>query len=333
MTRTATRRGMTRAVTQTGARGRGLAAAGVGLATALGLAAAPAAAGAQGWREQITRQINNSSMIASARRDGYGDAAGPFYDLVAGGSRKSLRVTLEAGQSYRVIGKCDNDCSDLDLRLYDENDNLVTSDVETDDQPIVSVTPRRTATFRVEVAMATCSTSLCGWGVVVMGTGQGTGPGGGKNVNAVNAVTTTSANSITPVASTGGGSGSSTAWRDQIRRQLETSSLLAGYRRDGYSESHTPFYDLVPSGARRSTTVRLEAGRAYKFVGKCDNDCSDVDFKLYDENDNLISEDTATDDVPLVSVTPRRTAQFRLEVIMASCRTSQCGWGVAIVAK
>jgi hypothetical protein len=83
------------------------------LAAALGGAAHPAAAAAQGWRDQISRQISNSSMISSARREGYGDAAGPFYDLVA-------------------------------------------------------VRPSRSASFRVEVGMASCRTSQCGWGVAIV---------------------------------------------------------------------------------------------------------------------------------------------------------------------
>jgi hypothetical protein len=141
--------------------------AGVLVGAALGAAGGPAEAGAQGWREQISRQIN-SSMIASARREGYGDAGGPLYDLVASGSRRSLRIPLAAGQSYRVIAQCDYDCSDVDFKLYDENDNLISEDSARDDVPLISATPRRSAPFRLEVTMASCSTRQCGWGVAIV---------------------------------------------------------------------------------------------------------------------------------------------------------------------
>jgi hypothetical protein len=67
------------------------------------------------------------------------------------------------------VGVCDNDCSDLDLVLYDADGDQVDSDVQTDDVPIVQVTPRETMRYRVKVLMPTCKTNPCWYGIGVYG--------------------------------------------------------------------------------------------------------------------------------------------------------------------
>ena len=48
------------------------------------------------------------------------------------------------------------------------------------------------------------------------------------------------------------------AWREQIRRQLASSTIVASLKSDGFGESHDTFYDLVATGA--SETVTIECG-------------------------------------------------------------------------
>lgn len=78
-----------------------------------------------------------------------------------------IRYRLDADVSYLFAGVCDADCSDLDLRLYDETGTLVDADVESDDNPMVKVTPRHSATFRLRVTMARCIDNPCYFGVAV----------------------------------------------------------------------------------------------------------------------------------------------------------------------
>lgn len=281
----------------------------------------PASAAAQGnWRDQVSRQISNSSIVSALRNDGYAVSHGPFYELVDRGSRQSLRLTLEAGRTYKAVGKCDHDCSDLDFRLYDENGRLVDSDIGSDDIPVVTVTPGWTGTFRLEVEMHACSTPTCGWGVAVFGSNGG----GGRSTTGTRVVSYPSP-APTPAPAN--------SWRDQVRALLASSNLIRGYRSEGYAESHATLYGLVESGGRQSMTVRLEAGRSYRIVGKCDHDCSDLDFRLYDEHGTLADSDLGADDVPAVAVTPHRTAAFRLEVTMAACSTRSCGWGASVLVR
>lgn len=285
------------------------------LAAALVAAAAPAVARAQSsWRAQVAQQISNSPTINDP---GYAVTHGPFYELADRGSRRSLRLTLSAGRSYRVVGKCDNDCSDLDFRLFDEAGNQIASDVADDDTPIVTVTPWRTATFRLEVSLASCATPSCGWGAVVLAANDGRRTSLTPVIN----------ENPRPAPSTEGGAAG------QVRRQLAASPIIRRFRDQGYTDARPALYDVIEAGGRRPTTLWLEAGRTYQIVGKCDHDCSDLDFRLYDAGGTLVDSDVAADDVPMMTVTPWRTAAYRLEVTMASCRTSSCGWGGVVLAR
>jgi hypothetical protein len=99
-------------------------------------------------------------------------AAGRDYDLVtvkSGRLRRregeSLSVTMSRGNRYAIVGVCDEDCNDIDLRLYDENDNLIDSDTSSDDKPVVVVSPRWSGEYRLRVTMARCSANPCYYGV------------------------------------------------------------------------------------------------------------------------------------------------------------------------
>jgi hypothetical protein len=68
---------------------------------------------------------------------------------------------------------CDNDCSDLDITMYDPQGNEVAQDVLTDDKPVASHTARRSGRYRATISMASCSTGACFYAVAAYGTGGG----------------------------------------------------------------------------------------------------------------------------------------------------------------
>lgn len=85
--------------------------------------------------------------------------------LAAGGG-EDFEVSLEAGKEYAIVGFCDGDCTDLDLVLT-ANGQQVDSDVAEDDYPVVEVTPNRNGTYNLRVVMAACSVEPCYFGVGV----------------------------------------------------------------------------------------------------------------------------------------------------------------------
>ena len=81
------------------------------------------------------------------------------------GRSVSVNVQLDADNDYAFLGVCDNDCSDLDLRIYDSLGKLVDEDIEADDYPVLLLSANRAGTYRVEVVMAACSSDPCRFGV------------------------------------------------------------------------------------------------------------------------------------------------------------------------
>lgn len=92
--------------------------------------------------------------------------------------------------------------------------------------------------------------------------------------------------------------------------------------------SHEVFIDTLRKGYYKDIDYRLEAGVRYIFVGACDQDCADLDLKLFDDNWTLIDADTKPDAEPVLLITVRRTTTFHLRVIMEACSSNPCWWGV-----
>lgn len=118
---------------------------------------------------------------------------------------------------------------------------------------------------------------------------------------------------------------------NQISNQLVHAIRVA--REAGFSVSHEPHAAILPRSGRQDVTVNLRAGKAYRILGVCDDDCRDLDMALYDENGKLIDKDQKDNDLPAVSVTPRWDGPFTVRTTMASCRTGQCLYGFEVFAR
>jgi hypothetical protein len=118
-----------------------------------------------------------------------------------------------------------------------------------------------------------------------------------------------------------------------VVKQILDSKIYNDLLEQGYTRSHEPQFNLISSSTYQDIRYTLEAGYTYQFLGKCDNDCDDLDLKLFDSDGTLRDYDTRDDDYPLVSYTPRYTRTFTLRVIMASCATPNCWSGVVALRK
>ncbi len=86
------------------------------------------------------------------------------------GDSEVLTFTAVGPGWFTVLGVCDNDCTDVDLTLYDMDGNELDTDVEIDDFPVVE-TPRLASglrqRFQVRISMFECSVSPCRYAVAV----------------------------------------------------------------------------------------------------------------------------------------------------------------------
>jgi hypothetical protein len=133
-----------------------------------GMTIAPAAYAQSG---EIIRQLSN--QLSQARNsyvpNNYRLVRGPDNDLLSQGDSDNYNVTLQGGRSYKLVGVCDNDCSDLDITLYDSDGDVVDRDLLDDDKPVVSVSGKSGGVYRMNVSMASCSTGVCYYSVAIYG--------------------------------------------------------------------------------------------------------------------------------------------------------------------
>lgn len=128
------------------------------------LVASTAAASFQDeWERQVRLQLTAAGQAFAA--EGYTLTHRVFTGSLENEASGTVTIPLDAGKEYHVMGVCDTDCSDLDLKLSDPAGNEVSTDVEDDDTPVVSVRTTRAGTYTVEVGMAACSEEPCRFGL------------------------------------------------------------------------------------------------------------------------------------------------------------------------
>jgi len=264
--------------------------------------------GGDQWVGQVNRLLNQAARIATD--NGLRRTHEPYIGSLRTGAQSSHTLQLNAGTSYQLIGVCDNDCSDFDLRLFDPRGREVASDVLTDDTPVVSWTPRFTGTYTVRAIMTTCSDQPCRYGIGVYGGGGGGGRG---------------------VMDGGSSSQGGDEWAQQVVRLLNQAASIA--TSNGMRRTHTPYIGSLRAGASTNHAVQLNGGTSYSLIGVCDNDCSDFDLRLFDPNGREVDSDVLTDDTPVVSWTPRRTGTYTVRAIMTACSSEPCRYGIGVYGR
>lgn len=120
-------------------------------------------------------------------------------------------------------------------------------------------------------------------------------------------------------------------WEQQVTRLLSRASNIASS--NGLQLTHQPWIGSLGDGESTRLGLNLDGGTAYMLVGVCDNDCADLDFRLFDPNGNEVAADVATDDTPVITITPRRGGQYTLQAVMADCRNAPCRYGIGVYGR
>ena len=122
-------------------------------------------------RGTFTGQVDTylARETANARTQGYTThVAGPVHASLNNAATTTHNMTVVAGVHYVLYGACDNDCTDLDLKIYDPNGTLLMQDVAVDDQPTLAFVATTSGSLRVEVIMARCNHNPCFYGLQLM---------------------------------------------------------------------------------------------------------------------------------------------------------------------
>jgi hypothetical protein len=146
----------------------------LGVAVLAAAVAVPATA-QNTYQQQIIRQLTQAATAVQGQ--GYAADRAPVMGSLNDDAQEGVLIQLNAGMHYAILGVCDNDCTDVDLRVFDPLGNMIGEDILVDDHPVVEFTAGTTGQYRANVIMATCNTNPCYYGVQVYARGAG---GGGK---------------------------------------------------------------------------------------------------------------------------------------------------------
>lgn len=122
--------------------------------------------------EQLIRQYLDHSANANASGFVASGISDEIVSLQPGADYRWV-VNLHGGTSYRILGACDNECSNIDMEVLDASGQTVGSDVLPDDIPIVNVQPTADTSFTVRLIMRTCTIAPCFVGARVLQQGGG----------------------------------------------------------------------------------------------------------------------------------------------------------------
>lgn len=128
----------------------------------LALGTMPVAARAQSVIEQLTtsatEMMTKSGMTRRSTHNG----------SLRQGETTDITIKLAAGQQIVIAGVCDEDCSDMDLRVI-QNSTTLGEDILDDDAPMVALQNFAGGTVTVRVEMPACSVAPCAFRVMVFG--------------------------------------------------------------------------------------------------------------------------------------------------------------------
>lgn len=115
----------------------------------------------------IGQQLINAAIAAGSLS--HVPTHDPYINTLLNGRSHLVTINLHSGVAYNLVSVCDEYCRDVDLKLYDGNYNLISSDTRPNDVSIISVVPYRSGQFYLEVDMADCNANYCYYGVGVFG--------------------------------------------------------------------------------------------------------------------------------------------------------------------
>lgn len=130
------------------------------LAVAASIAFVPSSAKAQSVIDQITTQTLQVMGYAGLRLNSHRDGS------LNNNQYGEYTVQVPAGETVVFAGICDEDCSDVDLKIS-MNGRSLGEDVLDDDAPIVMLQNFGGGLVTVRVEMPACSVNPCGFRVMV----------------------------------------------------------------------------------------------------------------------------------------------------------------------
>lgn len=85
------------------------------------------------------------------------------WGLLDRGDSITIRTTLHAGNSYKLVAAGCEDAYDVDIRVYDENGNFIDGDGDSSRVAVADVSPAWSGTFLVKITMYNSTPNGAHW--------------------------------------------------------------------------------------------------------------------------------------------------------------------------
>lgn len=114
----------------------------------------------EGFAAQLSGYLDNyqQNLAAGFGASGVRDV---ITGLQAGNSYTWDLGSLQGGQTYMILGACDQDCTDVDLFVMDSRGQQIGQDIALDDHPQITLTPGRNERFTVRIQLVNCEVEPC----------------------------------------------------------------------------------------------------------------------------------------------------------------------------
>ncbi len=133
--------------------------------------ALPSAVEAQDFRATVTGQLTAASRPVTSngfRNDPSVLSRDIVVGMLANGTTSMVELTLEGGAMYFIAAACDEDCEDMDLRIFAPGKTTVLAeDTKDDDYPMINFAAPSSGRYMLAVNMAKCKEAMCYYGYQV----------------------------------------------------------------------------------------------------------------------------------------------------------------------
>jgi hypothetical protein len=127
----------------------------------------PTQVSAEEYQRQVMAQLANVQQALNGQ--GFQMVGQPTTGALRTSAEQDIPVDLYVGYEYRIAAVCDNDCTDIDLTLFDGMGQVISQDNAVDAHPIVPVYVTGSGRFSVKVAMYTCTNQPCYYAAALFG--------------------------------------------------------------------------------------------------------------------------------------------------------------------
>jgi hypothetical protein len=120
--------------------------------------------------------------------------------------------------------------------------------------------------------------------------------------------------------------------QDKERQQVDLLLMHLDDRlqKVGFALDLGPAFGSLATGTHHDLTADLSANQTYVVRAVCDMHCGDVDLTVFNDQGQIVGQDLATDTYPLVTIKPLRAQTYTIRVLMRTCHTTECRWGLAV---